>query len=172
MGFYDTVCVDESVWTPEMEYLETAISIKNRKKRITYIYDTACRLIDEYNREHGIVCEFVDNRCMDCHHNSHINGCCYHCPYQSSSGCPTSNLSCKLYFCNYMKERYTSLMMGDIAVLRLLSKSQKAILRENVFATRETSINLLWIGSYLVFGLFSIVKIMRMRNLKLQRKEK
>lgn len=142
-----------------------ALNIKNRQKRIEYIYDTACSLVDDYNAEHGIRCVFSENTCPDCRHNSHINGCCYHCSLQSTSGCPTSNLSCKLYFCDYMKEHFDVLQMDDLDILRLLSWSQRQILVENVFTDRKKALAMLYIGSYIVFGLFSIYKIFTMKHI-------
>ena len=143
-----------------------ALNIKNRSKRIEYIYDTACELVDGFNNVNEICCPFTDNRCPDCKHNSHVNGCCYHCSLQSTKGCPTKNLSCKLYFCEYMKEHHHPLTMDDLDILNLLSRSQRAILRENVFVSRKIAISLLKIGSYIVFGLFSVYKLFTLRNIR------
>ena len=153
--------------------LQETVEALNRKKRydrIIYIYDTACRLIDEYNRKNAIKCPFTDGKCPDCRHNSHINGCCYHCGLQTAEGCPTCNLSCKLYFCSYMKERYRVLQLEDLDILRLLSWSQRNILKENVFVGRGFALLMLNVGSYLVFCLFSVYKICTMRNLLRRRK--
>lgn len=140
-----------------------ALNIKNRYKRIQYIYDAACDLIDQYNKKNGIQCQFCNGRCSDERHSKRLNGCCCHCPYQSSQGCTTRNLSCKLYFCEYMKEHYQPISMDDLHLLKLLSRSQQAILRENVFTKRETAIKLLYVGSYIVFGFYSVIQLVRIK---------
>ncbi len=57
------------------------------------------------------------------------------------------------------------LTIEDIPLLRLLTKSQLQIVKENVFTDRKTAINLLYIGSYLIFGLYSFIKVIRMKNI-------
>ncbi len=165
LSFGAEITISDELKTHELEELAMAAGIKNRNKRIAYIYDTACRQIDRYNEENGITCVFNENRCPDCRHSWHINGCCFHCPHQSTSGCTISNLSCRLYFCDYMIEHFKPLKLEDMAILRLLTSSQRAIIREDVFTKREISIGVLCIGSYLVFGAYSFIKILRMKNL-------
>lgn len=149
----------------QLDDIMIALNIKNRKKRIKYMYEYICRQIDQYNEDNEIRCEFEENRCNDCKHNWHENGCCYHCSYQSTSGCPTQNLSCKLFFCDYMDKHYKLLKFDDILMLKLFTKREQAIIKGNVFCSKEDFLNLLYIGSYLIYSIYSIIKIFRMKHI-------
>ena len=54
-----------------------ALNIKNRRKRIEYIYDNACLEIDNFY-EGKNVCGFKDNQCYVQRklNNNKFNGCC------------------------------------------------------------------------------------------------
>ena len=54
--------------------------------------------------------------------------------------------------------------MKDIDLLRMFTPSEREIIKDNVFVKRETSINLLCLGSYLLFCVYSIVKFYRIKN--------
>lgn len=55
--------------------------------------------------------------------------------------------------------------MEDIDLLKLFSWSQREIIKTNVFVTRRTYINLLCLGSYLLFCMYSVIKFFRLKNL-------
>ena len=143
----------------------TALNIKNRRKRIEYLFDRACDIIDAHNEAEGIICHYnADGICEDPKHQTRKNGCCCHCYLQSSSGCPSRNLSCKFYFCDHMCGKHRPLTMEDIDLLRLFTASQREIIKNNVFVTRKAYINMLWIGSYLIFCMYSVLKFYRIKN--------
>jgi hypothetical protein len=148
-----------------LEDIMKMLNIKNRKKRIKYIYDYVCNQIDDYNNQNNIKCEFEENRCHDCKHNWHENGCCFHCPYQNQSGCPTKNLSCKLFYCEYMDNKYKLLKFDDIIALRLFTKREQMIIKGNVFCNEKDFLTLLYIGSYFIYTIYSIFKIFKMKNI-------
>ena len=82
------------------------LNIKKRCKRITYVYDTACNIIDS-NTKGLNICGFKNNKCyiQQKQNNGKCNGCCRLCKYQNSNGCPTKNLACKLFNCSEVKKR-------------------------------------------------------------------
>lgn len=81
----------------EIRQIIEGLNIKNRKRRIEYIYDDACKIIDEVNQNMNI-CGFKNNQCYVQRWNksNYKCGSCRKCRYQSNTGCTTSNLACKL----------------------------------------------------------------------------
>lgn len=156
--------IDSAVHKEELQDLQEALNIKNRRKRISFLYDRACDIIDEYNAKHGVSCCYSsEGICEDPKHQKKKNGCCFLCYLQSPSGCPTRNLSCKLYFCDHMCKKYRPLTMDDIDLLRMFSWSEREIIKSNVFIKRETYIDLLCLGSYLLFCIYSVIKFYRIK---------
>ena len=114
------------------------LNIKNRRKIITYVYDTACNIID--NNTKGLnICGFKKNKCyiQQIKNNGKCNGCCRLCKYQNSNGCPTKNLACKLFNCSEVKKRYKTIEYKDLDILRLLSLKNRLIVKSDYFSTRE-----------------------------------
>ena len=145
--------------------METALNIKNRRQRIEYLYDRACDIVDEYNNKNGIICHYsAEGICEDPKHQKNKNGCCFICYLQSPEGCPTKNLSCKLFYCDHMCSKYVPITMDDIDLLKLFTWSQREIIKSNEFLDRKTYIDILWVGSYMLFCLYSIRKLFRMRK--------
>ncbi|MCR5118864.1 MAG: hypothetical protein K6B44_04505 [Lachnospiraceae bacterium] len=158
--------ISAPVYTEKLKDFETALNLKNRRKRITFLFDRACDIIDKYNEENGISCCYnSEGFCEDPKHQKKKNGCCFLCYLQSENGCPTRNLSCKLYFCDHICKKYHPLTMDDIDLLRMFSPSQREIIKSNVFVTRKTYINLLCLNSYLLFCMYSVLKFFRLKNL-------
>lgn len=114
------------------------LNIKNRCKRITYVYDTACNIIDS-NTKGLNICGFKNNKCyiQQKQNNGKCNGCCRLCKYQTSNGCPTKNLACKLFNCSEVKKRYKTIEYKDLAILKLLSLKNRLIVKSDYFSTRE-----------------------------------
>lgn len=133
----------------------TALNLKNKKKRITYIYDTLCEDIDHYYCKKNL-CDFKNNQCLIQRRNRRFdNGCCRRCQYVSSSGCTTSNFACKMFYCHSAIEKTTPLTYDDLPLLRCLSIRQRFLLKSDYFSSREDVINDLWWES-LFINLFRI----------------
>ena len=154
-----------SVHKEELKDFQEALNLKGRKKRMTFLYDRACDIIDAYNEKNRISCRYnEDGICEDPKHQTRKNGCCCHCYLQSPTGCPTRNLSCKFYFCDHICKSFRPLTMGDIDLLWMFTWSEREIIKNNVFVKRETYINLLCLGSYLLFCIYSVLKFYRIKN--------
>ena len=122
----------------ELKKIVEALNIKNRNKKIEFIYDYCCSKIDKFYEGKNL-CSFKDNKCImhqkpNC---NHFNGCCSLCFYQSNKGCKTSNLSCKLFFCDKIKNDNEILKFKDLKILKLFGLRQRLICRYNYFASRE-----------------------------------
>lgn len=122
----------------KIQQMINGLNIKNRYKRITYVYDTACNIIDS-NTKGLNVCGFKNNKCyiQQKQNNGKCNGCCRLCKYQNSNGCSTKNLACKLFNCSEVKKRYKTVEYKDLDILKLLSLKNRLIVKSDYFATRE-----------------------------------
>ncbi len=123
----------------DLKEIEEALNIKNKKKRITYIYDTTCKKIERFYKNNKNMCGFICGQCYTQRENStdKTNGCCGFCLYQSDKGCTTTNLACKLFNCENVRKRYKLLEFSDIKLLKVLTKNQQTILKYNYFSLRE-----------------------------------
>lgn len=133
---------------------KTAKSIRSRYKRLEYIYDNCCAKIDSLHKYENI-CGFKCNQCIVQQNNKsdEINGCCRTCRFQSVKGCKSSNLTCKLFYCDQIKKNYKVYELGDLELLELLSKRQRLILKYDLFSSREEVLLDLFYGSLLLSGL-------------------
>lgn len=117
----------------------TALNIKNRKERITFVYDSACDKIDRENPCNA--CKFIDGKCIAHRDKKYMNGCCRLCRYQSNKGCTSKNLACKLFNCTAVKEKYKVLEYSDIYILKVLSLKNRFIVKSDYFSKREDVLN-------------------------------
>ena len=90
---------------------------------------------------------------------NHYNGCCSLCFYQSEKGCKSANLSCKLFYCDKIKEENEILRFNDLKILKLYSLRQRLITKYNYFASREEFLNCLKIGLLFYYS-FGVIKRM------------
>lgn len=144
----------------ELKPIVEALNIKNRKQRITYIYDTACQQIDDHYQNKNI-CGFKNNKCyvQQKLNNGNINGCCRMCMYQSSKGCTTKNLTCKIFTCSEVEKRCQVIKFNDLKILNLLSYRNKMILKSDYFSKREDVINDLYYGSFLLWTIRIVIRM-------------
>ena len=122
----------------EIRMIVKGLNIKNRKKRITFVYDEACKIIDDKHKCKD-TCGFINDKCYMQRYidNGLTYGCCRFCRYKSSKGCPTKNLSCKLFNCSEVTNRYEMVAFEDLKILKLLNKRQRFILKSDYFSLRE-----------------------------------
>ena len=113
-----------------------ALNIKNRKKRITYIYDSTCEYIDNYYKNKNI-CGFKNCQCYIQRNTNLKDGCCRNCLYKSDIGCTTTNLACKLFNCSEVYKRRKVIKYNDLKTLKILSLRQRFIVKSDYFSTRE-----------------------------------
>ena len=142
----------------EIKEIAKVLNIKSRMKRLEYIFDKSCEQIDNKFKDINI-CEFKCNQCIIQRENKsfEVNGCCSSCRFQSNSGCTTKNLTCKLFFCDYIKEKYDVVKFEDLKLLNLLTRRQRLILKFDLFSSREEVLIDLFFGS-IILAAFSQVK--------------
>ena len=156
--YYNTLFeVKNNINEKNIDYITNALNMKNRKKRIEYVYDQSCKLIDRKNQ--GInICGFENGKCWVQRKikNGKCNGCCRKCIYQTSNGCSTKNLSCKLFNCTEVRLRYNVIRYNDLILLKLLSKKNQIIIKSDYFSKREDVLKDLYSYS-LIYSTFRIV---------------
>ena len=151
----------------------SALNIKNRRKRIEYIYDCACNEIDKFYDGKN-VCGFKDNQCYVQRKlkNNKINGCCRICIHQNNKGCITRNLACKLFFCSEAKKRHKVLTIKDIKIFKILTIRQRYIMSTDYFNSREEVINDLYIGSIIVVVFKYLYRMLKKTIIRIKKKRK
>ena len=159
--FKFTMFSTESTDKEMIEIIE-ALNIKNRYKKIYFILDNACNYIDDYYKDFD-TCKFKNSKCI-CYRNKNINytnGCCRKCLYQSSNGCTTKNVACKLFLCSYAKTNINTINYKDIKILYLFNPFLRYLLINDYFSKIEdVSLDLylgFFIGSFRI--LFRFLKL-------------
>lgn len=114
-----------------------ALNIKNKKERISYIYDETVKyLSDYYNKD---LCQFKNNQCIAQRLNKvkDINGCCRHCLLVGANGCTTCNIGCKLIYCKTSIKNYKLLKLKEIPIQACFNIFQNLILKMDVMCKKE-----------------------------------
>ena len=126
--FYFVKFKPSSNLTPQTKLVIKGLNIKNRRKRITYVYDKCCDIIE--NQEKGQnVCGFVNKQCFKqrVENKGEMYGCCSPLCV-TENGCTTKNLSCKLIFCKEAKEKY----LAEKSKIVAEAKAKNSTNRENL----------------------------------------
>ena len=141
----------------EIQEIIKALNIKRRCKRIRYIYETACKELDDYYEKIN-PCEFKNCICIQ----DIKYGCCRCCLYASDKGCTTSNLSCKFFFCTVAKAKCKKVLEPkDIKILKVLPYRCQIILRHNFFTKKEDFLMDLYIGSIIIFCIRCLYRFLK-----------
>ena len=135
----------------KLDLLDHILSIPKRKERYSLLYDALCDYLDDYFYNKNI-CEFKCNTCAKKRLLAkrdgtypYENGCCYGvlkkelCHYLGKDGkCTIRNLACKLYTCNYLKEKGYHFKLKNIYLSKYtLSPFQKYYLTHKFFEPKE-----------------------------------
>lgn len=132
----------------QISLLIEALNIKDKKKRLEFVYDKACDLLD--NDFYGCnLCEFKNGKCM---HDRKINSlgggcCCNHdksraCKHLTNIGCSTKCLACKFHICAMLKKQGYKFKVNDIYLIKYLyTWKQKIIIYNDFFMSKEEVLN-------------------------------
>ena len=126
-------------YTNNKEYKEIvkALNIKDKRKRLEYIYDEAIRYVNKYYSDD--LCKFENDQCIAQRKNggNEINGCCKKCHLVTDNGCPSVNLPCKLIYCKTAIGNMNLLKLNDIPIIKCLTLGQRMVLSSSFFNTKE-----------------------------------
>ena len=151
----------------DVEHIITALNIKNRFKRIRYVYDTACDEVDAFGEGKNL-CGFKNGVCR----SKVKNGCCRKCFHVTDHGCPTRNLACKLFFCSKVRDKYKIIMFDDLKILYCLSFRCRVILRHDFFTKREEVLMDMYIGWITILFIRYFYRVIKHKIILLFRKTK
>lgn len=144
----------------DMKAIVNALNIKNRKEKITYIFDEAINVLNKYYSDD--LCQFINGKCIVQREKKidRVNGCCRLCPIVTNKGCPSVNITCKLIYCKRALGNVKLLKLNDIKILKCLSLVQRLIILSDTFSTREEVIRDLYYGPLYSIprGLFKEIK--------------
>ena len=139
-----------------------ALNIKNPFKRVVFIPDYCCNKLDSFYEGKNI-CGFKNNKCIvqqgpNC---KFCNGCCRLCRYQTTKGCTTSNLSCKLFYCDTIQKNNETLKYKDLKILKLFNLRQKMMVNDNFFAHRKEFLLELKLSLISFWGIRMLLRIIK-----------
>ncbi len=136
--------IKDSIELRQVSLLVEALNIKNKYKRLDYIYEKSCDLLDDdfYGKN---ICEFKNNKCIhDRKYNAVGFGCCMtndglkKCKYLGDKKCTIRNLACKFHICYCIRKKGYKYKINDIYMLRYLYNwKQKIIVYFSFFLTKE-----------------------------------
>lgn len=154
--------IDSDIEKNEIQGIIKALNIKNKGKRVEFIYDYLCEMLDNYYDGKNI-CEFCDNKCLaqQFEGSTYKNGCCRLCKYQSSTGCTSANLTCKLYYCEKVKSKNKTIEYKDLKMMKLFSLRQRLIIRNCFFSSREEMLLDLKMGSIVLYAIRILFRVIR-----------
>ena len=134
----------------ELNEIITALKIKKRKNRITYIYQTLCQKLDNYYQNKNM-CEFIDGKCLAqrLSKSDKINGCCRISKYQTNGLCPTKNLACKLFYCDAVYKKHKVITYKDLDLFKCFSPLQRFMVKSDFFTSEKDVINDLYLGIFI-----------------------
>ncbi len=155
--YYESEQKDKNIM--QISQVVEALNIKDKKKRLEYIYDRACDILDSdfYGKN---VCEFKDNRCIhDRKFKVSCDGCCRsndgkkYCMYLVNHRCSIRCLACKFHVCSCIRKKGLKYRVNDILVIKyLLNFRQKCICYLNFFKTKEETIKDLYKNSIILWA--------------------
>ena len=129
--------LENNIQNEELNIIINALNIKNKNKRIEYIYDEICKILNK--KIDFSICKFKNNKCIIQRKNNskNYNGCCLKCKNLKNGQCNTENITCKLLYCPSIKKKHKIVKMKDIQLFKLFSIKQRLILKFDFFSTRE-----------------------------------
>lgn len=147
---YNGKLYDKEIKTNDKDVRQTsllvnALNIKDKKQRLSYIYDKSCDFLDE-DFIFKNVCDFKCGKCaQDRLFNNLGGGCCCDskghetmCPYLTKKGCSIKCLACKFHICKTLKKKGYKYQVNDIYMLKyLLNWKQKIIIYNDFFMTKN-----------------------------------
>ena len=131
----------------KLKIIESVLEIKDKKERVSYLYDLICDYLDNEFTEKNI-CDFNCGVCkrrkamikQKISKKTYQNGCCYsylqnsNCQYlDSEKGCQIKNIACKLFTCDYLKKQGYRYKIDDIYFARYFFNIRQKFYIKNTF---------------------------------------
>jgi len=134
------------------------------KKQYEMIYDKVCDYLDNQFYMQNL-CDFHNDKCGEKINTTSLVGCCrpyknkligpllpssinrvVACKYLENKKCTAKCISCKLFTCDYLREKGIRFRIKDFELLKDFNVVQKYIIKYSVFTPKEKIIQklLLW----------------------------
>lgn len=150
--------------TDELKSIEKAFNIKDKDKRLKFVFEEICNYIDTFYVNRNF-CEFKNGKCVcqrEKRAKTFTNGCCGTCEYLGIDGCTIKSLACKIFFCHYIKKKKKVFKLRDIKIAKYyFTPTQYIIANYNFFKTEEENLELLRKNSLLKFAFSKEKKVKR-----------
>ena len=128
----------------KLKAVEKVLDIKDKEKRLKYLYDLICDYLDKEFRNKNI-CGFKCDICVrrqdmidrGIKKDTYKNGCCYSymkhkdCIYLENGKCKTENIGCKLFTCHYLKKKGYKYKLNDIYLAKYFFNLRQKLYIEN-----------------------------------------
>lgn len=167
IGFIDNS--SNSLYYSDLLDAIKTLYIPNCKSKYSFIYDKVCQYLDNQFSKNNF-CDFKNDKCIANRKGKAAHstmGCCYSfeycsffspkfiqniqlCKHLGNKTCNTSCITCKLFTCEYLKEKGVKFDTHKILLLRcFFNNKQHHILKTNFFKTKEEILeNLLKCNSF------------------------
>ena len=131
----------------ELKQIEKVAGIKDRYEQLSVLFDELCDYLDKYIV--GNICEFdEDGLCIaqrDGKQKIKVNGCCGKCIYVGKKGCTIRNITCKTFFCRYIKSIKEIPDYKESKLYKyFLTRSQKLFLETSFWQPKDVIIKKLY----------------------------
>ena len=149
---------------PKLKNITKALNIKDKRERITYIYNETIKALNKYYYQD--LCKFENGQCIAqrMRNKGKVNGCCRFCPLVTDKGCPSENVSCKLIYCKTAIKNIKLIKIRDIEITKCLPPFKRLILKGDFFITKEEFIDDLCRG--IIVYTYRTIKRDLKRNMK------
>jgi len=114
----------KDIVSKELDTLKDIINSNNVESKITVLYTYVCNYLDTDMRNNNY-CNFIDGKCIAEREkkNIKIRACCSYkcsksCKYLVNNSCSTSNISCKLFMCSYLRKNKKYYKTKNIPLLK------------------------------------------------------
>lgn len=143
-----------------------ALTIKNRKDRLNFVYKKAAMYLDKEIVEKNL-CGFHDDKCIVKKDTPCTMGCCHHyphkrtgifrneklqlCEYQIDKKCTANCITCKMYMCPEMEKKGYKYNVFNVPLINcFFNILQKLILSVSFFTTEEKIMKIMINATYLL----------------------
>ena len=138
----------------KLKVIEKVLDIKDKEKRLDYLYDLICDYLDNEFKDKNI-CNFKCDICArrqdmidrGIKKDTYKNGCCYSylkkkdCIYLNKNGtCKTKNIGCKLFTCHYLKKKGYKYKLNDIYLAKYFFNFRQKLYIENAIKLPKSEV--------------------------------
>lgn len=167
---YAEKLMEKNKYLDSIEDVKKVLKYDKIEDRYNFIYDRICEIIDNKFRENNY-CDFKNDKCIANREDKvkHTEmGCCYEfinnkiyykhlgiCKYMKDRKCSEKCITCKLFTCDYLKEKGIKFSSKDFLMVKcFFNKKQEDIITYNFFKKKSEIIEKLLEKSKLPYYIY------------------